>query len=137
MNPVQYVADTDFGFTSVCLRFEMALLVLFALVCLASAAPQQQAARSPISNGKREANGANATKSAFSAMSRRPFKLSRAGNGNPLGFESNRRFSLPHITPEQRAAYQKAEQEKLLKDWPSLARYRSNQISARIFGSTL
>jgi len=47
------------------------------------------------------------------------------------------KFSLPHITPEQRAAYQKAEQEKLLKDWPSLARYRSNQISARIFGSTL
>src|ERR1017187_1326147 len=31
---------------SVCLRSEMALLVLFACVCLASAAPQQQAARS-------------------------------------------------------------------------------------------
>lgn len=37
---------TDFGFTSVCLRSEMALWVLFAFVCLASAAPQQQAARS-------------------------------------------------------------------------------------------
>ena len=43
MNPVQYVADTDFGFTSVCRRSEMALLVLFAFVCLASATPQQQA----------------------------------------------------------------------------------------------
>ena len=43
MNPVQYVADTDFGFTSVCRRSEMALLVLVAFVCLASATPQQQA----------------------------------------------------------------------------------------------
>jgi len=46
MNPVQYAADTDFGFTSVYLRSEMALLVLFACVCLASAAPQQRATRS-------------------------------------------------------------------------------------------
>jgi hypothetical protein len=46
MNPVQYVADTDFGFTSVWLRSEMALLVLFGWVCLASAAPQQRAAQS-------------------------------------------------------------------------------------------
>ena len=43
MSPVQYVADADFGFTSVCLRSEMALLVLFAFVCLASATPEQQA----------------------------------------------------------------------------------------------
>jgi len=48
MNPVQYVADTDFGFSSVRLRFEMALLVLFGCVCLASATPQQQAARSVV-----------------------------------------------------------------------------------------
>jgi hypothetical protein len=46
MNPVQYVADTDFGFTSVWLRSEMALLVLFGWVCLASAVPQQRAAQS-------------------------------------------------------------------------------------------
>ncbi|MGA2855920.1 MAG: hypothetical protein ABSE40_03575 [Candidatus Sulfotelmatobacter sp.] len=48
MNPVQYVADTDFGFSSVRLRFEMALLVLFGCVCLASATPQQQASRSVV-----------------------------------------------------------------------------------------
>ena len=40
MNPVQYVADTDFGFPAVCLRSGMALLVLFGCICLASAAPQ-------------------------------------------------------------------------------------------------
>ncbi len=48
MNPVQYVADTDFGFSSVRLRFEMALLVLFGCVCLASATPQQPASRSVV-----------------------------------------------------------------------------------------
>ena len=37
MNPVQYVADTDFDFTSVCL-----LLVLFGCVCLGTAVAQQR-----------------------------------------------------------------------------------------------
>ena len=37
MNPLQYVADTDFDFTSVCL-----LLVLFGCVCLGSAVAQQR-----------------------------------------------------------------------------------------------
>ena len=46
MNQGRYVADTDFGFSSVRLRSEMALLVLFGCVCLASAAPQQPAAQS-------------------------------------------------------------------------------------------
>jgi lysophospholipase L1-like esterase len=42
----------------------------------------------------------------------------------PAPAQERPKFSLPPITPEQRAAYQKAEQEKLLKDWPDLARYR-------------
>jgi len=46
MNSVQYVADTGLSVASVCLRSEMVLLVLFAFVCLALAAPQQRAARS-------------------------------------------------------------------------------------------
>ena len=46
MNPVQYVADTDLGVSSVRLRSEMALLVLFGCICVASAAPQQRAAQS-------------------------------------------------------------------------------------------
>jgi hypothetical protein len=46
MNSVRYVADTRLSIASVCLRFEMALFVLLAFVCLASAAPQQQAVRS-------------------------------------------------------------------------------------------
>lgn len=46
MNPVQDVADTDFGFSSVSLRSQMALLVLFGCVCVASAAPQQRAVQS-------------------------------------------------------------------------------------------
>jgi hypothetical protein len=41
MNPVQYVADTNFALASVSLRAEMAFLVLVVLVCLASATPQQ------------------------------------------------------------------------------------------------
>jgi len=45
MNSLQYVSDTGF-IASVCLRSEMAILVLFAFVCLASAASQQPAARS-------------------------------------------------------------------------------------------
>src|SRR5271157_1618660 len=46
MNSVRCVADNRLRIAPVCLRFEMALLVLFAFVCLASAAPQQQATRS-------------------------------------------------------------------------------------------
>ena len=46
MNQVRHVADADFGFSSVCLRSEMALLVLFGCVCVASAAPQQRATQS-------------------------------------------------------------------------------------------
>ena len=46
MNPVRCVADTDFDFSSVRLRSEIALLVLFGCVCVASAAPQQRAAQS-------------------------------------------------------------------------------------------
>jgi hypothetical protein len=48
MNPVPYVADTDFGFTSVWLRSQMSLLVLVAFVCPASATPQQRAAQSTV-----------------------------------------------------------------------------------------
>ena len=46
MNPVQYVADADLGFTSVWLRSEMVLLVLFGCVCLGSAAAQRRATQS-------------------------------------------------------------------------------------------
>jgi len=46
MNQVRCVADTHFGFSSVRLRSEMALLVLFGCVCLASVAAQQRAAQS-------------------------------------------------------------------------------------------
>jgi hypothetical protein len=46
MNPVPYVPDTDFGFTSVWLRSQMSLLVLVAFVCLASETPQQRAGQS-------------------------------------------------------------------------------------------
>jgi len=46
MNQVRHVADADFGFSSVSLRSEMALLVLFGCVCVASAAPQQRATQS-------------------------------------------------------------------------------------------
>jgi len=46
MNSLQNVADADFGIASVCHRSETALLVLFACVCLASAAPQQPTAHS-------------------------------------------------------------------------------------------
>ncbi len=46
MNPVQHVADADSSSTSVCLRAEMALLVLFGCVCLGSAAAQQRAPQS-------------------------------------------------------------------------------------------
>lgn len=46
MNPVQDVADTDFGFSAVSLCSQMALLVLFGCVCVASAAPQQRAVQS-------------------------------------------------------------------------------------------
>ena len=46
MNPVQYVADTDLGVSSVRLRSEMALFVLFGCICVASAAPQQRATQS-------------------------------------------------------------------------------------------
>ena len=46
MNQVRYVADADFGFSSVCLLSELVLLVLFGCVCAASAVPQQRAAQS-------------------------------------------------------------------------------------------
>ena len=46
MNQVRHVADADFGFSSVSLRSEMALLVLFGCACVASAAPQQRATQS-------------------------------------------------------------------------------------------
>ncbi len=46
MNPVRCVADTDFGFSSVRLRSEMALLVLFGCVCVVSAALQKREAQS-------------------------------------------------------------------------------------------
>jgi len=48
MNPLQPVAETDFGFSSVPLRSEMALLVLFGCICLASAAAQHGAVQSVI-----------------------------------------------------------------------------------------
>ena len=48
MNPVQHVAETDFGFSSVPLRSEMALLVLFGCICLASAAAQHGAVQSVV-----------------------------------------------------------------------------------------
>jgi hypothetical protein len=41
MNSSQYAVDTDFGIAPVCHRTSRAILVLFACVCLASAAPQQ------------------------------------------------------------------------------------------------
>jgi hypothetical protein len=44
MNPVQCVADIDFGISSLRLRSEIALLFLFGCVCVASATPQQRAA---------------------------------------------------------------------------------------------
>jgi hypothetical protein len=50
MNSLPNVADTDFGMPSVCHRSETALLVLFACVCLASAAPQQRAGHSIVIN---------------------------------------------------------------------------------------
>jgi hypothetical protein len=46
MNPVQYVADADSNVTSIRLRSEIVLLVLFGCVCLGSAASQQRAAQS-------------------------------------------------------------------------------------------
>ncbi|MFY9909194.1 MAG: hypothetical protein WAK56_05100, partial [Candidatus Sulfotelmatobacter sp.] len=48
MNPLQHVAETDFGFSSVPLRSEMALLVLFGCICLASAAAQHGAVQSVV-----------------------------------------------------------------------------------------
>ncbi len=46
MNPVRCVADIDFGVSSVRLRAEIALLVLFGCVCVPSAAAQQRVASS-------------------------------------------------------------------------------------------
>ena len=46
MNSVRCVADNRLSIVPVCQRFEMALLVMFALVCLASAAAQQRATHS-------------------------------------------------------------------------------------------
>ncbi len=43
MNQVRYVADTDFVPSSVRLRCQMALFILFGCACLASATPQQRA----------------------------------------------------------------------------------------------
>ena len=48
MSSVGCVADNRLRIASVCLRFEMALLAMFAFVCLASATPEQQAARSMV-----------------------------------------------------------------------------------------
>ncbi len=46
MNPLRYLADADSAFTSLRLRSEIVLLVLFGCVCLGSAASQQGAVQS-------------------------------------------------------------------------------------------